>query len=116
MSHEIAWEGGGGAPNVTLAWQARRQLVWLGMLALLPAIVIWGSALVRSVGFTAPMSLIETLLPAPNADLPLRIAVGWTLTLLLPALAASLTFLGAVDLEVRMSPHEVHGLVRWNQL
>ncbi len=99
----------GEPPFASLRWQARPWLLALGVAALLPELTIWSTALMQALGLGRPFAAIATLMPPPDAALAVRRAVGWSLTLVAPALAAMLSFLAYVDVEVRAGRGEISG-------
>jgi hypothetical protein len=112
-SREQTAPGHGEPAFVPLRWQARPWLLALGVAALLPELAIWSTAAMQALGLGRPYAAVAALMPPPDAALALRRAVGWSLTLVAPALAAMLSFLAYVDLEVRMARGEVSGRLRF---
>jgi hypothetical protein len=104
--------GDGEPPFVPLRWQAKPWLLALGVAALLPDLTIWSTAAMRALGLGRPHAAVAALMPPPEAALALRHAVGWSLTLVAPALAAMLSFLAYVDVEVRAGRGEISGCLR----
>ena len=98
---------------VDLRWRAVPFLVPLGVVALLPALVIWAAAIVGSLGFAYPL----TLLPAPAAassgvERLTRLVIFWAITLGGPLVAFVAGAAAAVDAELRVEPWEVSVRIR----
>jgi len=103
---------GGEPPPASLRWQARPWLLALGVATLVPELTIWSTAAMQALGLGRPYAAVAALLPPPDAALALRRAVGWSLTLVAPALAAMLSFLAYVDVELRAGRGEISGRLR----
>jgi len=100
-AYEQTAETGADRPVISGRWVARHWLLAPALGFLLPALIVYGTAILRSLGVPRPYALAEMFLPAPDASLGLRQAVGWSLTLLCPAMAALLSALASVNVEVR---------------
>jgi hypothetical protein len=98
---------------VDLRWRAVPVLVPLGVVALLPALVIWAAATIGSLGLGHPL----TLLPPPAAassgfERLTRLLVFWAITLGGPLLAFVAGAAATVDAELRVDPAELRIRIR----
>ena len=100
-------------PIASLRWCPHPWMMAAAVASLLPTLLVWAAALGEEIGLRGLMPRVEAVLPPPDAALPVRIAVGWSLTMILPMLAALLSFLAYVHMELQVCRGEIRGALRF---
>ena len=98
---------------IELRWRAVPFLIPLGVVALLPALVMWMAGFVASLGIGYPLDALPK--PAASPTLLARLtwlAIFWAATLGGPLAAVVLSAFGAIDAELRIEHWEISARVR----
>jgi hypothetical protein len=95
-----------------IGWRAVPLLIPLGMVALLPALMIWVAALIGSVGLASPLNALPKPAAATLFGRLVLLAIFWAVTLVGPLVAAVLGTFAAVDAELRIEHWEISARVR----
>jgi hypothetical protein len=98
---------------IELRWRAVPLLIPLGVVALLPALVIWSAAIVASLGIGFSLDALPKHVASPTLVARLTwLAVFWAATLGGPLAAVVLGAFGTLDAELRIEHWEISARVR----
>jgi hypothetical protein len=98
---------------IELRWRAVPFLIPLGVVALLPALVIWMAAFIGSLGIGFSLDALPKPVASPTLLIRLMwLGIFWAATLGGPLAAVVLGAFGAIDAELRIEHWEISARVR----